>query len=93
MTEDERRKQMREKVDKAFERSKFFKAIMTPAEIRKESDEVFAWLERVPEVPKDVRGVEITAPCICGGTITAWRTKASGHLRAKCDKCNRKMLE
>ena len=93
MTDDERRKRIRENVDKAFERSKFLKAIMTPAEIRKESDEVFAWLYCVPDIPQNERGVEYTAPCTCGGTIKAVRSGSNGHLRAWCESCGMKMRE
>lgn len=66
---------------------------MTEQERQKVDDEIFAWLERVPDIPKDARGVDYTAPCICGGTITARRSKENGHLRARCDSCRMRLIE
>lgn len=66
---------------------------MTRKEMAEESDRVFAWLERVPDIPQGVRGVEFTAPCSCGGMIRARRSKENGHLRARCDSCRMRLIE
>lgn len=93
MTDEEiekRRKRIREKIERRNERI----ARMTPKEIREESDRVFAWLQCVPDIPRDVWGVEYTAPCSCGtGKIIACRAMYNGHLRAWCDGCGMKMIE
>lgn len=85
----ERRKQLRENAVAFAERI----ASMTPEERRKQKEEVMDWLDRVPVIPKNVRGVEYSAPCTCGGTITAVREKINGHMRASCDKCGMLMSE
>lgn len=66
---------------------------MTEQERQKVDDEVFAWLEHVPEIPQDVRGVEYTAPCSCGGMIRAIRSKYNGHFYARCDACGMMIRE
>lgn len=53
----------------------------------------FDWLAAVPEIPNDERGVEHTAPCPCGGTIRAIRSRYNGHLHAWCDKCKWRLME
>ena len=64
------------------------------AEMTKEQlDEVFSYIECVPDIPYHVRGKEFHSKCKCGGTITAWRVKYNGHIRAKCDKCDFKLME
>lgn len=85
----ERRKQLRENAEARRKRL----ASMTPEERRKQNEEVMDWLDRVPVIPKNVRGIKYSAPCACGGTITAVREKINGHMRASCDKCGMRMIE
>ena len=66
---------------------------MNEQERRKTENEVFAWLDCVPDIPQNERGVEYTAPCTCGGTIKAVRSGSNGHLPAWCDGCGMKMIE
>ena len=66
---------------------------MNDQERRKTENEVFAWLDCVPDIPRNERGVEYTAPCTCGGTIKAVRSGSNGHLRAWCESCGIKMRE
>lgn len=56
-------------------------------------EEMFKYIKAVPKVPEDDRTNEYQAPCPCGGTITAWRVKVNGHFRAKCNKCEFKLIE
>lgn len=51
------------------------------------------WLEVIPMIPKDIRGIEHKAPCTCGGTVTAIRSIYNGHLHASCDKCGARLME
>lgn len=66
---------------------------MNDQERRKTENEVFAWLDCVPDIPRNVWGVEYTAPCTCGGTIHARRSEYNGHIRAWCENCGMKMRE
>ncbi len=56
-------------------------------------EEVAAFINAIPDIPNDVREKEFKSKCPCGGTITAWRVKFNGHLRAMCDKCGAKLME
>jgi len=53
--------------------------------------EVFEYLKAIP-IFKD-RGVIHTAPCPCGGTLTAVRSTYNGHLHVECDTCDFKLHE
>ena len=59
------------------------------------SDDIFDWFKCLPKVPKwtRCRGVEYHSKCICGGTITAVRSKYNGHIHITCDKCDRQLHE
>ena len=48
--------------------------------------EVIEYLKAIPNF-KD-RGVIHTAPCPCGGTLTAVRSTYNGHLHVECDTCD-----
>lgn len=56
-------------------------------------EDLFKFLEAMPDILKNVRGKEFKSKCYCGGTITAWRVEYNGHLRAKCDKCECRIIE
>lgn len=56
-------------------------------------NEVTDFINAIPKIPMDVREKEFKSQCPCGGTITAWRVKYNGHLRAMCDKCGSKIME
>lgn len=56
-------------------------------------DSIFDWLKRIPDIPQDKRGIPYTSTCVCGGTITAIRSIENGHLSARCDICERIMIE
>ena len=53
--------------------------------------EVIEYLKAIPNF-KD-RGVIHTAPCPCGGTLTAVRSTYNGHLHVECDTCDFKLHE
>lgn len=53
---------------------------------------MFKYIKAVPDIPEDIREKKFKSECPCGGTITAWRVRYNGHLRAKCDKCNFKLI-
>ena len=61
--------------------------------MKEEHNDLIEFLKSVPNIPYNVRGKEFKSKCYCGGTITAWRVEYNGHLRAKCDKCNAKIIE
>jgi len=50
-------------------------------------DNIFDYLEVIPDIPDDDRGKEYKAKCICGGELTAYRSIYNGHLHVECDKC------
>lgn len=67
---------------------------MTECDLTQEQlDEMFKYILAVPDIPTNVRDKEYYGKCPCGGTITAWRVKYNGHMRAKCDKCDFKLIE
>ena len=55
--------------------------------------EIFEKIKAMPDIDYNDRGKEYKSKCICGGKITAYRVKYNGHLRAKCDKCDFKIIE
>lgn len=66
---------------------------MKAALITKEQlSERIRYIEAVPNIPTNVREKKFFGICPCGGTITAWRVKTNGHIRAKCDKCDFKLI-
>ena len=56
-------------------------------------DSIFSFMAAIPDIPQNKRGIEYTSKCVCGGTITAIRSKYNGHLHASCDSCKRRLME
>ena len=55
--------------------------------------EIFKKIKAMPDIDYNDREKEYKSKCTCGGTITAYRVKYNGHLRARCDKCDFKIIE
>lgn len=59
---------------------------------KEQLEEHIKYIEAVPDIPTNVREKKFFAKCPCGGTITAWRVKYNGHIRAMCDKCGFRLM-
>lgn len=56
-------------------------------------DGMLEFWKSIPNIPENVRGKEFKSKCFCGGTITAMRSTYNGHLWARCDKCDRRLMQ
>lgn len=52
-------------------------------------------LNAIPDIPKSKEywGKIYRSNCPCGGILTACRSTYNGHLHARCDKCEFRLME
>lgn len=52
------------------------------------------FINKVGSAAKNIKpGERVQIPCDCGGTLTIEKSSYNGHIHARCDKCDKCLMQ